>query len=85
MTPLNYETITQRSVLSKVLTRATQYFPTDKAFNQHLAGLYGAYINSSVSKYKNQHVVSISLEIVNERYLKDTTPLLEKGLDLLTK
>lgn len=83
MTPLNYETITQRSVLSKVLTRATQYFPTDKAFNQHLAGLYGAYINSSVSKYKNQHVVSISLEIVNERYLKDTTPLLEKGLDLL--
>ena len=26
MTPLNYETITQRSVLSKVLTRATQHF-----------------------------------------------------------
>ena len=55
-----------------------QKWPTDKSFNQQLSELYGAYINSFVSKFKDKHVITISLEIVNERYLKDTTPLFEK-------
>ena len=83
MAPLDYETITARSLLSKVLVRATKKWPTDKSFNKQLSELYGAYINSFVSKFKDKHVITISLEIVNERYLKDTTPLFEKGLNLL--
>lgn len=81
--PLDYETITARSLLSKVLVRATKKWPTDKSFNKQLSELYGAYINSFVSKFKDKHVITISLEIVNEHYLKDTTPLFEKGLNLL--
>ena len=77
MAPLDYETITARSLLSKVLVRATKWL-TDKSFNKQLSELYGAYINSFVSKFKDKHVITISLEIVNERYLKDTTPLFEK-------
>ncbi|GGG86150.1 peptidase M16 [Staphylococcus pragensis] len=83
MAPLDYNTITARSLLSKVLVRGTQKWPTDKALNRELSELYGAYINSFVSKFKDKHVITISLEIVNERYLKDNTPLLEKGLNLL--
>ncbi|MGW9855608.1 putative Zn-dependent peptidase [Staphylococcus hominis] len=83
MAPLDYETITDRSLLSKVLVRATKKWPTDKDFNKQLSELYGAYINSFVSKFKDKHVITISLEIVNERYLKDNTPLFEKGLNLL--
>ena len=79
MAPLDYETITARSLLSKVLVRATKKWPTDKDFNKQLSELYGAYINSFVSKFKDKHVITISLEIVNERYLKDTTPFFEKG------
>ena len=60
-----------------------QKWPTDKAFNRHLSELYGAYVNSFVSKFKDKHVITISLELVNERYLTDQTPLFEKGLDLL--
>ncbi|MDK9865237.1 MULTISPECIES: EF-P 5-aminopentanol modification-associated protein YfmF [Staphylococcus] len=83
MAPLDSETMTARSLLSKVLVRATKQWPTDKAFNQHLSQLYGAYVNSFISKFKDKHVITISLEIVNERYLKDQTPLFEKGLNLL--
>lgn len=83
MAPLDYKTITARSILSKVLVRATQQWPNDKALNRHLSSLYGAYINSFVSKFKDKHVITISLEIANERYLKDLTPLFEKGLKTL--
>ncbi|MBI5974920.1 insulinase family protein [Staphylococcus sp. H16/1A] len=83
MAPLNPETMTKRSLLSKLLVRATQQFPTDKALNQHLSRLYGAYLNSYVSKFKDRHVITITLEIVNERYLLDDEPLFKKGIDLL--
>ena len=48
-----------------------------------MSNLYGAYVNSFVTKFKDKHVITISLELVNERYLKDQTPLFEKGLQLL--
>lgn len=38
---------------------------------------------SFVSKFKDKHVITISLEVVNEKFLKDKTPLFEKGLDTL--
>lgn len=83
MAPLEDETITSRSLLSKILMRATEKYPTDKAFNRKLSELYGAYVNSYVSKFKDKHVITISLELVNEKYLKDTTPLFEQGIELL--
>ena len=83
MAPLDSETMTARSILSKVLVRATKQWPSDKDFNRYLSHLYGAYVNSFVSKFKDKHVITISLELVNERYLKDQTPLFEKGLELL--
>ena len=51
--------------------------------NKQLSELYGAYVNSFVSKFKDRHVITISLEVVNEKFLKDKTPLFEKGLDTL--
>lgn len=83
MAPLDYETITSRSLLSKLLVRATKRWPTDKAFSNYLSELYGAYVNSTVSKYKDQHVITISLEIVNERYLNNQESLLQQGIELL--
>ncbi|MGW7925409.1 EF-P 5-aminopentanol modification-associated protein YfmF [Staphylococcus xylosus] len=83
MAPLDSDTMTARSILSKILVRATKQWPSDKDFNRHLSHLYGAYVNSFVSKFKDKHVITISLELVNERYLKDQTPLFEKGLEML--
>lgn len=79
MAPLEYETITARCVVKQVVNTCYKKWSTDKAFSKHLSELYGAYIHSFVSKFKDKHVITISLEIVNERYLKDSTPLFEKG------
>ena len=83
MAPLDIETMTERSLLSKMLVRATKKYPTDKAFNQHLSRLYGAYLNSNVTKFKDRHVITISLELVNERYLQDDLSLFDEGIQLL--
>lgn len=83
MAPLDEETMTARSILSKLLVRVTKEWPTDKAFNRKLSELYGAYVNSFVTKFKDKHVITISLELVNERYLKHKDPLFDEGLSLL--
>ncbi|AYU55091.1 insulinase family protein [Staphylococcus debuckii] len=83
MAPLDEETMTSRSLLSKLLVRATKKWPTDKAFNRKLSELYGAYVNSFVTKFKDKHVITITLELVNERYLKHKDPLFDEGLSLL--
>ncbi|UXR77496.1 MULTISPECIES: pitrilysin family protein [unclassified Staphylococcus] len=83
MAPLDVESMTARSLLSKMLVRATKKYPTDKAFNQHLSYLYGAYLNSHVSKFKDHHVITMSLEIANERFLQDSLPLMDEGIHLL--
>ncbi|MDU7037532.1 MAG: insulinase family protein, partial [Staphylococcus simulans] len=83
MAPLDEETMTARALLSKLLVRATKEWPTDKAFNRKLSELYGAYVNSFVTKFKDKHVITITLEIVNERYLKHKDPLFDEGLALL--
>lgn len=83
MAPLDQQTTTSRALLSNLLTRATKRWPSDKALNKRLSELYGAYIYSNVSKFKDKHVITISLELVNERYLNDAPPLFEQGLELL--
>ncbi|WP_251516574.1 MULTISPECIES: EF-P 5-aminopentanol modification-associated protein YfmF [Staphylococcus] len=83
MAPMDSETMTARSILSKVLIRATKQWPSDKVFSKELSQLYGAYVNSYVSKFKDKHVITFTLELVNEKYLTDKTPLFEKGLNLL--
>ena len=60
----------QRDVVKQVVNTCYKKWSTDKAFSKHLSELYGAYIHSFVSKFKDKHVITISLEIVNERYLK---------------
>lgn len=52
-------------------------------YSINISELYGAYVNSYVSKYKDRHVITVTLEIVNERYLLDDESLFDKGIALL--
>nr|WP_263313463.1 pitrilysin family protein [Mammaliicoccus sp. Marseille-Q6498] len=81
--PLDRSTITSRSILSKLLTRVTNQYQTDKEMNKVLADLYGAHLFSYVNKQGNNHIMTIGIEIVNERYLQSTLPLFEEALKLL--
>ncbi|HEY4553535.1 MAG TPA: pitrilysin family protein [Bacillaceae bacterium] len=81
--PLDEETVTYRALLPHVLQDSTKNYPTTTAFRSHLDDLYGAMLYVDLSKKGEYHVITISMEIPNEKFLRDKTPLLQKGIDLL--
>ena len=51
--------------------------------NNLLADLYGAHLFSYVNKQANNHIMTIGIEIVNEKYLNSEIPLFEQAVKLL--
>ncbi len=82
--PLTEDTVTLRALLPNVLESSTKQYPTTTALRSHLDELYGANFFVDLSKKGENHIMSFTVEIANEKFLKDTTPLLQKGIDFLT-
>ncbi|UJS28837.1 insulinase family protein [Macrococcoides canis] len=80
--PLDESTMTLRSVLSKMTQKTSQKYPTEIEMMNHLSELYGANLYSSVLKQNNAHVVTLGIDIINDKYLTDTN-LLEEAFKLL--
>ncbi|QCT74705.1 EF-P 5-aminopentanol modification-associated protein YfmF [Macrococcoides canis] len=80
--PLDESTMTVRSVLSKMIQKTSQKYPTEIEMMNHLSELYGANLYSSVLKQNNAHVVTLGIDIINDKYLTDTN-LLEEAFKLL--
>lgn len=80
--PLDESTMTARSVLSKLIQKTSQKYPTEIEMMNHLSELYGANLYSSVLKQNNAHVITLGIDIVNDKYLTDTN-LLEEAFKLL--
>lgn len=85
LSPLNENDVTYRALLPYVLQRGTESFPTSTSLRQHLDELYGATLFVDLSKKGENHVISFRMEIANEKFLSNQTPLLEKGLELLAE
>ncbi|WP_245579650.1 EF-P 5-aminopentanol modification-associated protein YfmF [Alteribacter aurantiacus] len=82
--PLTKEDHTKRALLPLVLQSGSKDFPTRQKIRQTLDGLYGASLTGDVNKKGENHLVSFKLEVANERYLKDDTPLLEEAFKMMT-
>ncbi|HEX6923089.1 MAG TPA: pitrilysin family protein [Bacillales bacterium] len=83
--PLTEESVTKRALLAYVLQKATEHSPTAKDLRRRLNDLYGASLSAQLSKKGDRHVISFKMEVANEKYLSDSTPLLEKALRLLAE
>ncbi|MCM3454116.1 insulinase family protein [Heyndrickxia oleronia] len=83
--PLNAETVTLRALLLNVLQSSTKKYPTTTALRTYLDDLYGAGFFVDLAKKGEQHIMSFSIDIANEKFLKDSTPLLQKGIDFLAE
>lgn len=83
--PLTADTVTFRSLLPYVLQSTTERHPTSTELRSYLDELYGASQYVDVSKKGEYHIISFTLEIANEKFLSDQTPLLAKGFELLTE
>ncbi|PLT34149.1 EF-P 5-aminopentanol modification-associated protein YfmF [Bacillus sp. V5-8f] len=82
--PLSAGTVTLRSLLPYVLQSATERHPTSTELRSYLDDLYGANLYVDVGKKGEYHIITLTMEIANEKFLSDPTPLLAKGFELLT-
>ncbi|WP_061809965.1 EF-P 5-aminopentanol modification-associated protein YfmF [Rossellomorea vietnamensis] len=81
--PLDHETVTLRGLLPHVMQSSTKTYQSTTELRSHLDELYGANFFVDLSKKGEYHVVSMSVEIANEKFLKDSEPLLQKGIEFL--
>ncbi|KAA0548174.1 insulinase family protein [Bacillus sp. BGMRC 2118] len=81
--PLAKEDVTKRALLPYVLQSATEKYPTTSALRTYLDELYGASLQVDLSKKGEYHIITVRMEVANEKYLSDQTPLLEEALSLL--
>lgn len=83
--PLTKEDVTKRALLPQVLQSSSAKYPTTTALRSYLDELYGATLFVDLAKKGEYHVISLSLEIANEKFLSDSSPLLKKGFELLAE
>ncbi|WML31791.1 pitrilysin family protein [Neobacillus sp. OS1-32] len=83
--PLTKEDVTKRALLPQVLQSSSAKYPSTTILRAYLDELYGATLFVDLAKKGEYHVISFLIEIANEKFLTDPTPLLKKGLELLTE
>ncbi|MED1441805.1 pitrilysin family protein [Aeribacillus composti] len=83
--PLSEKDVTIRALLPHVLQRGTASYPSTTELRKYLDDLYGATLQVDLAKKGENHIITFRMEIPNEKFLKDKTPLLEKGIELLSE
>ncbi|MGG4264884.1 EF-P 5-aminopentanol modification-associated protein YfmF [Peribacillus simplex] len=83
--PLTKEDVTYRALLPYVLQSNTSKYPTTPELRSYLDDLYGAGFYVDVVKKGEYQIISFTIDIVNEKFLSDSTPLLEKAFGLLSE
>ncbi|MFD1018248.1 EF-P 5-aminopentanol modification-associated protein YfmF [Thalassobacillus hwangdonensis] len=79
---LQRELMTKRALLPMILQKATSSYPDTRSLQAAMEDLYGMVLNSDGTKKGEDHVISFRMEVANEVYLNDQTPLLKKALGL---
>ncbi|WAA13545.1 EF-P 5-aminopentanol modification-associated protein YfmF [Fervidibacillus halotolerans] len=83
LAPLIREEATSRALLAYCLQSGTNTYPTTRELRSYLEQLYGATFNVNLQKKGENHILSFSLEVANEKFLFEKEPLLEKALHFL--
>ncbi len=82
---LDEETITKRALLPYILRKGSTKYPSEKELQTKLDQLYGAVLSMDGAKKGNHHILSIRLEIPNEKYIPSASNTLTEGLELLNE
>lgn len=80
---LREETATKAALLSLVLKRASEKYPTSQAMRRYLDSLYGTVFETDVIKKGERQIIQFYLEVANEQFLADQTPLFARGIEFL--
>lgn len=83
--PLNRETITKRVLLPSILRQGTKRYPTRADLQFKLDDLYGASLSLDGSKVGDHHVISVRMEIANQKYINDESSIIDDAIALLNE
>ncbi|MGD7043744.1 EF-P 5-aminopentanol modification-associated protein YfmF [Jeotgalibacillus proteolyticus] len=83
--PLQKSDVTARALLPYILQSGTQKWPSTASFRTYLDNLYGANAQVDVSKKGESHIISFSVDIANEQFLKDSSPLTAEAFNVLAE
>jgi predicted Zn-dependent peptidase len=82
---IDEKNVTKRALLSFVLQSGTKDFPSSKELRSALDDLYGATLHADLSKKGENQVISIRMEVANEKFLSNSEPVLDKAFHLLSQ
>lgn len=80
--PLSDHEAVHNTLITRVLERGTEKYPTFTHLSSKLDELYGAIMVADATKYGEKHVLDFKLQYVNKKHL-DGTELLPDCLDML--
>lgn len=80
---LREDTVTKTALIPQILKRGCAKYPSTQQLRQYTDDLFGAVFHADVVKKGEKQIIQIQLEIANEKYLSDNSPLLKRGIQFL--
>lgn len=83
--PLEKETITKRALLPYILKQGTKSYPTRSELQLKLDDLYGAVLSCIGSKKGENHVITVRLEVANEKFIPQESSIMNQAIRLFSE
>lgn len=83
VTPLTRQTASFNTLLSRVLTRGCEKYPTQLELNRVLDASFDAELDSDTAKVGEWHTLSLSLCLLDDSFAFEGEEVTRKGLELL--
>lgn len=82
-TPLNRANVTKNALVSAVLRRGTDNYPSQDVIAKELEDMYGASFDCGIDKNGDNQILKFYIESINDEFLPEKYNLAEKSLKLL--
>ncbi|MUK89849.1 insulinase family protein [Ornithinibacillus sp. L9] len=79
---LNRETITKRALIPYLLKQGPKNHPSRKELQIQLDNLYGAVLSIDGGKKGENHIISLRLEVANQKFIPNESGILEGAVEL---
>lgn len=83
--PLMRDTITKRALLPYVLRQGTKSYPNRSELQAKLDDLYGAVLSIDAAKKGDNHIISVRMEVANQKFIPNESSILDDAITLLTE
>lgn len=81
--PMERGTITKRALLPILLRQGTKQYPSREVLQDRLDDLYGASLSIDGGKSGDNHILSVRMEIANQKYITGESSIIEDAIHFL--